>query len=344
MSVTSNPPPDQETATHARRVLVADLARFQTPSLARSAAQLATTTLAYGGIVALMYASWNISVFLTLALAVPAAGLLVRLFIIQHDCGHASYLRSRRANHVLGWLCSVFTFTPYELWRRQHAGHHAVWNNLDDRHRGADIYSACLTVEEYLALPPLRRFLRRIFRHPIVANLILPPLVFLVLYRIPFDAPRDWRKERRGVHLTNFAIAALLAGFVTVLGFAPVLVVQLSIMVPASIIGVWLFSVQHRFESSCWWTEADWTPAQAAIHGSSYLKLPAILQWFTGNIGFHHVHHLMPRVANYRLQACHEALQRTIGGVTILTLRKALIAPSYALWDPERRRMARFPR
>ena len=146
------------------------------------------------------------------------------------------------------------------------------------------------------------------------------------------------------MHLTNLAIAALLAGFVTVLGFAPVLVVQLSIMVPASIIGVWLFSVQHRFESSCWWTEADWTPAQAAIHGSSYLKLPALLQWFTGNIGFHHVHHLMPRVANYRLQACHEALQRTIGGVTILTLRKALIAPSYALWDPERRRMARFPR
>src|SRR5690242_10452876 len=212
MSVTSDLPPDQQTATHARRVLVANLARFQTPSLARSVAQLATTTLAYGGIVALMYASWHISVFLTLALAVPAAGLLVRLFIIQHDCGHASYLRSRRANHVLGWLCSVFTFTPYELWRRQHAGHHAVWNNLDDRHRGADIYSACLTVEEYLALPPLRRFLHRVFRHPIVANLILPPLVFLVLYRVPFDAPRDWRKERRGVHLTNLAIAALLAG------------------------------------------------------------------------------------------------------------------------------------
>jgi len=300
--------------------------------------------LAYGGIVALMYASWNVSVFLTLALAIPAAGLLVRLFIIQHDCGHASYLRSRRANQVLGWLCSVFTFAPYELWRRQHAGHHAVWNNLDDRDRGADIYSACLTVEEYLALPPRRRFLYRAVRHPIVANFILPPLVFLVLYRIPFDAPSGWRRERRGVHLTNFAIAALLAGSVTVLGFAPVLVVQLSIMIPASIIGVWLFSVQHRFENSYWWAKADWTPALAAIRGSSYLKLPVVLQWFTGNIGFHHVHHLMPRVANYRLQACHEALQRTTGGVTILTLRKALIAPTYALWDPERRRMARFPR
>src|SRR5882724_6850254 len=192
MSETSNPPPDQETSTHARRVLVSDLARFQTPSLARSVGQLAITALAYGGIVALMYASWNVSVFLTLALAIPAAGLLVRLFIIQHDCGHASYLRSRRANQVLGWLCSVFTFAPYELWRRQHAGHHAVWNNLDDRDRGADIYSACLTVEEYLALPPRRRFLYRAVRHPIVANFILPPLVFLVLYRIPFDAPSGW--------------------------------------------------------------------------------------------------------------------------------------------------------
>lgn len=334
--------------THAskaeRRALLARLAPFQAPSLRRSLGQLATTAGAYVGLVALMYyACLHHLAWLALLLAVPAAGLVVRLFIIQHDCGHASFFRSRRANDLVGWLCSVATFTPYASWRHQHAGHHAVWNNLDQRHAGADIYSTCLTVREYQALPPWRQGLYRAARHPLVAQLLLPPLVFLVLYRVPFDTPRAWRRERRSVHLTNLLVGCGLAGLVLLLGWQPVLLVQLPIMVVASIVGVWLFSVQHRFEDSLWARQAEWTPLDASLHGSSWLRLPRVLQWFTGNIGFHHVHHLLPRVPNYRLQACHEAVPSFAGSVTSLTLWQALKAPSYALWDETRGRMVRFP-
>ena len=319
------------------------LARFQSPSLARSVAQLAGNALAYVALLWLMYASLAVSFWLTLALAVPAAGFVVRLFIIQHDCGHAAFFRARWANALTGWLCSLATYTPYASWRRQHAGHHAVWNNLDQRHAGADIYSSCLTLREYQALTPHRRWRYRLARHPVVAQLLLPPVVFLLLYRLPFDMPRGWKKERRSVQATNLALGAMLSGLGLTLGLGPVLMVQLPIMVLASIIGVWLFTVQHRFEESQWARQAEWSHAGASLHGSSCLRLPPLLQWFTGNIGFHHVHHLLPRIPNYRLQACHEAVPALAEGVTTLTLREALHAPSYALWDEDHGRMVRFP-
>jgi acyl-lipid omega-6 desaturase (Delta-12 desaturase) len=189
-----------------------------------------------------------------------------------------------------------------------------------------------------------QRWSYRITRHPLVAQLILPPLVFLLLYRVPFDAPRTWRKERRGVHLTNLALAMVFSALIVMLGWKQVLLVQLPIMLFASIAGVWLFSVQHRFEDSEWLRQADWTPVRAALNGSSYLKLPTVLQWFTGNIGFHHVHHLLPRVPNYRLEACHETLLALGGAVRMLTIADAIRAPSFALWDETRGRMVPFPR
>jgi acyl-lipid omega-6 desaturase (Delta-12 desaturase) len=335
---------DRDFARVQRRALLSGLAQFQRPSNWRSIVQLGTTALAYAACVAAMYLALQVSVVLSLAIALPAAGLVVRLFIIQHDCGHGSYFRSHHANEIVGWFCSIVTFTPFANWRRQHAGHHAVWNNLDQRHGGADIYSSCLTLSEYLALPAPRRWLYRIARHPLVCQIILPPLVFLLLYRLSFDTPKAARKERRGVYLTNLALAALLSGLVIVLGWGPVLLVQLAIMVLASIAGVWLFSVQHRFESVAWMREADWTPLRAALDGSSYLRLPRVLQWFTGNIGFHHVHHLLPRVPNYRLQECHEALLARAGGVQTLSFGDALRAPSFALWDEVHGRMIPFPR
>jgi omega-6 fatty acid desaturase (delta-12 desaturase) len=337
------PSTEFDAATIPRHVLVAGLAPFQVPTRRRSIGQLTVTAAGYAGLVTLMYASLHVSPWLTLALAVPTAGFVVRLFIIQHDCGHASYFRSHRANEVVGWLCSLVTFTPFANWRRQHAGHHAVWNNLDRRHAGADIYSSCLTLREYQALSPRRKWLYRAARHPLVAQVLLPPLVFLLLYRLPFDTPRAWRKERRSVHLTNLALGVVLGALVLLLGVGPVLLVQVPIMVVASIIGVWLFSVQHRFEGSQWAHQAQWTPTAAALHGSSWLKLPRPLQWFTGSIGFHHVHHLLPRVPNYRLQACHEAAPIFAANVTMLTLREAIRAPSYALWDEALGRMVRFP-
>jgi omega-6 fatty acid desaturase (delta-12 desaturase) len=337
--------PDLAAAKLQRRALLRKLTGFQIPSVRRSVGQLVITMGAYVGLTALMYcAVLHQAAWLALLLTVPAAGFVVRLFIIQHDCGHSAYFRSQRMNDAVGWLCSLATFTPYANWRRQHAGHHAVWNNLDQRHAGADIYSACLTVREYAALPVGQQGRYRAARHPLVAQLLLPPLVFLVLYRVPFDTPRAWRRERRSVHLTNLLIAGLLTGLVVLFGIRSVLLVQVPVMVVASIVGVWLFSVQHRFEDSLWARQAQWNPLGASLHGSSWLRLPRVLQWFTGNIGFHHVHHLLPRVPNYYLQACHEAAPVLAGNVTSMTLREALAAPSFALWDEALGRMVRFPK
>jgi omega-6 fatty acid desaturase (delta-12 desaturase) len=328
-----------------RRTLLSQLAPFQSPSLSRSISQLCITAAPYATLVGFMYyAYYHISPLLSLALALPTAGFVVRLFIIQHDCGHGAYFKAKWANELVGWLCSVTTFTPYALWRRHHAIHHAVWNNLDKRPTGGDIYSGCLTLAEYQALSSVRQRLYRMALHPLVSQLLLPPVVFILLYRIPFDTPRGWRKERISVYLTNAAIGAFLLAMTLLLGWQPVLLVQLPMIAMASIIGVWLFSVQHRFEHSLWARQTDWTAAGAALHGSSWLRLPKILQWFTGNIGFHHVHHLMPRVPNYRLQAAHRAEPAFAASVTGLTFWQALRAPTFTLWDEAKGAMVQFPR
>lgn len=325
--------------------MLAGLASFQVPSTGRSVTQLSVTAAPYAALVAFMYyAYYHISPWLSLVLALPAAGLVVRLFIIQHDCGHGAYFRSRWANEIVGLLCSLTTYTPYAMWRRNHAAHHAVWNNLDKRSSGGDIYSGCLTLKEYEALSPLRQRLYRAALHPLVSQLLLPPVVFILLHRIPFGASRAWRKERTSVYLTNLGIGAFLATLTLLMGWEPVLLVQLPVITIASIIGVWLFAVQHRFEQSLWLRQTHWTAAGAALHGSSWLRLPKVLQWFSGNIGFHHVHHLMPRVPNYRLQAAHRAEPAFAANVTGLTLWQALRAPSFTLWDEARGAMVRFPR
>jgi omega-6 fatty acid desaturase (delta-12 desaturase) len=267
----------------------------------------------------------------------------VRIFIIQHDCGHGAFFRTQRANNIVGNLCGLMTLTPYAFWRRQHARHHGSWNNLDRRAAsGLDIYSSCMTVAEYARLGRWRRRLYRLSRHPVVLHLVLPPAVFLLLYRIPFDAAKGWRRERRAVYVTNLALACLFAGLGLAIGFGRVLAVQLPIMVVASIIGVWLFSVQHRFEHTLWVHNANWSFTEAALCGSSYLRLPRILQWFTGNIGFHHIHHLNPRIPNYRLEDCHGMI-RGMEAAPILTLRAAITTLRYALWDENLRRMVSFP-
>ncbi len=337
-------PWDGGAPVHDRRALMAAVKPFQAPSLWRSLWQFASTFLAFVAVNAAMYASFRVSAWLVLALAVPAAGLMVRLFIIQHDCGHGSFFRSRRANDLLGRFCGAFTFTPYAFWRRQHAQHHACFNNLDRRDTGVDLYSTCATLREYEALSPARRWRYRVSRHPVVTQFLLPPLVFLVVYRLPFDAPgASWRRERRSVHLTNAAIIGMLGVLAAVFGVWPVALVQLSTLALASVVGVWLFSVQHRFEEAQWARQDHWDPVRASLEGSSCLALPRVLQWFTGNIGFHHIHHLSARVPNYRLQACHEAHAVLREGVATLTLREALAAPCYALWDEEQERMVRFP-
>jgi acyl-lipid omega-6 desaturase (Delta-12 desaturase) len=320
--------------------LKADLARFRAPILPQSLFQIFTSFGGFFAASAAMYLLLPVSYWLVLPLIPLAAGFLVRVFIIQHDCGHFAFFRSRRANNAVGFLCSLFTLTPYLSWRRQHAGHHGVWNDLDRRQSGADIYSTCLTVAEYRAMGPWRRRWFRLTRHPFVTNILLPPVVFLFVYRIPFDMPKAWRRERRAVHWTTAAIAALAIGVGLLVGFEPLLFVQLPVLIVASIIGVWLFSVQHRGESVRWAGAGEWNAIRAALESSTFLRLPSFLRWFTGNIGFHHVHHLEPRVPNYRLRACHDSHHR-LRQVRALSICDAFRSMRFLLWDNDAQTMIR---
>ena len=314
---------------------------YEKPILSASLFQLVSSVSLFIGASALMYWSLQLSYLVTLLLAIPTGALLVRVFIIQHDCGHGSFFGSRWANDAVGWLCSILTLTPYANWRRQHAGHHATWNNLDRRYSGADIYSTCLTVAEYRALTLRQRFYHRLIRHPVIAHIVLPPLVFLILYRVPFDTPKNWGAERRAVYAHDAAIIALVCVLGLMVGFVPVLLVQLPVILVTSIIGVWLFAIQHRFDDSRWARQLQWSFTSAALDGSSYLKLPKVLQWFTGNIGFHHVHHLAPRIPNYRLENCYREVA-ALRDSTKLSLRSALASIGLALWDEERQCFVRF--
>jgi len=315
-------------------------ALFARPIRGKGILQLLTSFGPFIAACMLMYLVYPISPMIGVALALPAGILLVRVFIVQHDCGHGSFFASTRANLLVGCACSVFTMTPFVCWARQHSLHHGNWSNLD-RRAGADLYSACLTVREYLALSRWQRLLHRLPRHPLIANVVLPPLVFLVLYRVPFDTPRRWARERRSVHLTNAALLSMLGGLVLVFGWQEVLVIHLPIMVVASIVGVWLFSLQHRFETARWARHGAWDPSDASMEGSSWFRLPRLLNWLTGNIGFHHIHHLNPRVPNYHLGAAHDAVQ-AVWPVTPLSLAGGLRAPWLTLWDEKTERLVTF--
>src|SRR5579872_6107630 len=300
----------------ARRVA----ATFAQPVRTEGLLQLATSFGPFLTVCAAMYLAFPVSQPLALALALPAGALLVRVFIVQHDCGHGSFFASRQANAFVGRLCSLLTLTPFANWSRQHGLHHADWNNLDRTGGGSDIYSACLTVREYRARTGWQRTLYRLPRHPLVANILLPPLVFLLLYRTPFDTPGAWARERHSVYLTDLALIALFGSLVVLFGWKEVVLIHLPVMAVASILGVWLFTVQHRFETAHWTRGEQWNYVVAAFTGSSWLRLPRVLHWLTGNIGFHHIHHLNPRVPNYRLGAAHNAVQkvRAVRGLSFI--------------------------
>jgi acyl-lipid omega-6 desaturase (Delta-12 desaturase) len=306
-----------------------------------SAIQLITAFGPFLASCAAMYLVLPFSPIAALALAVPTGALLVRVFIVQHDCGHGSFFASRHANAWVGRICSLITLTPFANWARQHSLHHADWNNLDRTGGGSDIYSACLTVEEYLALSRWQRFLYRLPRHPLIANVVLPPLIFLLLYRVPFDTPRAWVRERWSVHFTNLALVCLFGTLALLLGWRQVLMVHLPIMMVSSMLGVWLFSLQHRFETAHWTTRGEWNFVDAALRGSSWFDLPRALHWLTGNIGFHHVHHLNPHVPNYRLSEAHCAVQ-VLRPLRPLSFRRGLAASFLTLWDQERGRLVSF--
>jgi omega-6 fatty acid desaturase (delta-12 desaturase) len=275
------------------------LAPYKRSSLVRSLFQLLNTAIPF-------FLTWTAMLFtvernywLTLLLAVPAALFLVRLFIFQHDCGHGSFFRSRRVNDVVGFLIGVLTLVPYTYWRKTHAIHHAGSGNLSRRDFG-DIDT--LTVREYLALPRFKRFLYRLYRHPIVMVVVGPAYQFILKHRFPVDVPREWRREWTSVHGTNLAILMIVAVMDMTIGLKNFALVQLPITLLAGSIGVFLFYMQHQYDQAYWRYEREWNYFEAGLKGSSHFVLPKWLQWFTGNIGIHHIHHVDSRIPNYFLQ------------------------------------------
>jgi omega-6 fatty acid desaturase (delta-12 desaturase) len=276
--------------------------------------------------------------WLTLLLSVPTAAFLVRLFMIQHDCGHRSYFRSTRLNDLLGHAIGVLTLTPHGYWRRAHNLHHATSGNLDKRGIG-DVHT--LTVREYLALPRWKRLGYRLYRNPLVFLGIGPVYVFVIKFRLPLDLVRRHPGTLVSVMATNVAFAALITGLALWLGVAEALMIQAPIIFLSSLAGVWLFYVQHQFEYTRWRGDESWDFHEAAIHGSSFYDLPQPLRWLTANIGIHHIHHLASRIPNYRLYECliDNAELRQIGRIT---LRDSLRCVRLALWDETAGRLVRF--
>jgi len=312
------------------------VARYQAPALRRSVWQMVNSIGTYVLLWFLMYLSLAVSAWLTAALAILTAGFLVRVFIIFHDCGHGSFFASRRANDVLGFITGVLTFTPYQHWRWEHAVHHATSSDLDDRGIG-DVWT--MTVEEYLAATRGKRFIYRLWRNPVMLLVVTPLVLFLVKQRFP--SPQAGRRERRSVHWTNLALLGLVAGLGFAFGWEAYLLIQLMILTVGGAAGVWLFYVQHQFEGVYWERGEDWDFVAAALRGSSFYRLPKVLQWFSGNIGFHHIHHLSPRIPNYHLETCHRAvpLFQTVKPVTLWSSLRSL---TFRLWDEQQRRLVGF--
>jgi omega-6 fatty acid desaturase (delta-12 desaturase) len=305
----------------------------------RSLYQLITTAAAFVALLAFMSVVPSSSYFLTILFAIPAAGLLVRLFIIQHDCGHGSFFKSRAANDWLGRVIGVLTLTPYGHWKQGHAVHHASSGDLDRRGRG-DV--DMLTVAEYEALSPLRKLGYRLYRNPFVMVLLGAPINFILLQRLPRGRSFRERDARRSILSLNVALVAAFGLPMAIFGVGPVVAIYLPVIIIASWIGNWLFYVQHQFEDTYWERDGDWNFHTAALRGSSYFDLPPILQWFSGNIGLHHVHHLCSRVPNYHLQACVDSAPDLHRIAKRITLRQSLGCWRLALWDEERRLMVSF--
>ena len=317
-------------------------ARFARPLRGRASVQLITSAVPFALIWWLMAESvnWGWNYGITLLLALPLSGLFIRLFIIQHDCGHGSFFASRTADHAVGAVLGVVTLFPYGYWKKTHAIHHATSGNLDRREFG-DVHT--MTVREYAALGTWRRLGYRLYRSSVGLFLIGPIYQFILKHRFPFDLPFAWKKEWASVIWNNVAIFFAGWGLVEIFGWKTVVMVELPVLVIAGALGIWLFYVQHQFEEAYWEKQEDWDADKAAIHGSSFYDLPRFLHWFTGNIGFHHIHHLASKIPNYRLRECFES-SPLLQKAPRLTIRESLKCARLKLWDEEQRRLVGFPR
>ncbi len=319
--------------------LNAVLAPYKEPDVRSSLWQLGSTAALFATTWLLMLLAQKNGYYpVTLLLAVPAAGLLMRLFIVQHDCGHGSFFKQSWANDLVGRAIGLITLTPYHYWRQTHALHHSTSGNLDRRGWG-DINT--LTLREYKALGESDRRNYRVYRSIPVLFFIGPVFHFLFYHRWPGIVPKDWRRERMSILWTDLAVAGVFLAAHLTIGLGSFLAVQLPIIIMTTWAGVWFFYVQHQYEDTYWRQESDWDFAQACLKGSSFYDLPRVLQWFTGNIGFHHIHHLNSRVPNYNLERAMRE-NPVFQDVHRLTLWSSLRCAKLALWDEDRARLVTF--
>ena len=330
----SNTAETEDVSTEWRK----SLSLYEKPSMMRSVWQIVNTFTPFIATWAIMlwmvhskFSYWALLPFIAIA-----GGLKVRIFILFHDCCHGSFFVNKNANRVFGYITGLLTFTPFEDWRRNHAGHHATTGDLDRRGVG-DVWT--LTVEEYLASSPWTRFTYRVFRNPIVLFVIGPLFVFLISQRFPHKGGGD--REKNSVTVTNLLIVAFVTTMCLLIGWKTFLMLELPIVALSGTIGIWLFYVQHQYELVYWENHPEWDPMKAALEGSSYYKLPKVMQWFTGNIGLHHLHHLRPRIPNYYLQACFDNTP-ALHDVETLTFVTSLKSLFLNLWDETNQRLVSF--
>jgi omega-6 fatty acid desaturase (delta-12 desaturase) len=314
------------------------VAPYAQPNRRHATGQLLNTGLPFLVVMAGLFYGLDHGIWVTLLLTLPAAALVVRLFIIQHDCGHHSFFKSRRANDLLGRVIGVFTLTPYDFWRRNHALHHATSGNLD-RRGGGDVIT--LTVGEYLSRPIWRRLVYRLYRHPLVMFGVGPSYQFFIRHRIPTGNPLRHRQRWLSILGTNAVLAMIFGVIALTIGLRPLLLGYMPVMLIAASIGVWLFYVQHQFENAYWTREAEWRFDTAALEGCSYYDLPRVLHWISGHIGLHHLHHLSSKIPNYRLRDCFEQ-NPEFWRAKRLSLLSSLRCARLAVWDEQQRKLIPF--
>jgi omega-6 fatty acid desaturase (delta-12 desaturase) len=310
--------------------------KYNRPNTQKSIWQICNTLIPYLLLWYAMYQSIQYSYLITFLLAILASGFLIRLFIIFHDCGHGSFFRSQKANDVVGIILGILAYTPYHKWHQQHHIHHTTVGNLDKRGIG-DVWT--LTVDEYLKLSKHKQFIYRAFRNPWVLFSIGP--LFLILVQNRLSNKTMTSRERRNTYLTNVVLFILTVLLGMLIGFKTFLLIQLFILFVSHCVGLWLFYMQHQFDDVSWERNNNWDYKTAAVKGSSFLKLPIVLQWFTGSIGFHHVHHLSSKIPNYNLAPCHyeNEMFKEIKPILFFKTFKAL---KLSLWDEAAQRMISF--
>ncbi|MGR9086088.1 MAG: fatty acid desaturase [Gammaproteobacteria bacterium] len=321
-----------------REDLIQAVSKYAEPDYRKALWQITNTFLPYLGLWSLMIVTvvYELPFWTTLLLAVPASGFLVRIFILFHDCSHGAFFPSRRANRILGYVAGILTFTPFEDWQRTHVIHHAAAGNLDRRGTG-DIWT--MTVDEYLAASRLKRLGYRLFRNPLLLFSVIPFVLFLIIQRFPSQGAK--RRERTSVIYTNLALASIVALMSLTIGIQNYLLIQLPVIMMAASAGMWLFYVQHQYEDVYWARQMNWDLTCSGMEGSSYYKLPKVLQWIVGNIGLHHIHHVRANIPNYNLQRCYDEVP-VLQTVTPLTIRKSLKSLWLNLWDEQKQKLVSF--